>query len=153
MKLLPTLVAGFTGTRRGLTTPQEVALERVVRDLGLAEGHHGDCEGADYAFHVMLLMFHVPHVVIHPPIDTRYRADCERFQSRWTKMTVMPPRDYLVRNHRIVNVAQTLIGAPRMSERPTSLRGEGTWTTIGYAERAGIPRVLVLPNGTVRRET
>ena len=42
---------GFTGTRRGMTSDQQIRVTLLVAELGPKEAHHGDCVGADAEFH------------------------------------------------------------------------------------------------------
>ena len=63
------------------------------------------------------------------------------------------PKPYLKRNHDIVAAGvDGLIAAPKDFVQPASLRGQGTWTTIGYARKAGRRIWIVWPDGTFKTE-
>lgn len=61
---------GFTGTRKGMSSPQEDTLCNLLSLLSgfIAVAHHGDCLGADAEFHELCretgLKIHV-----HPPLQ------------------------------------------------------------------------------------
>lgn len=133
------MTIGFTGTQRGLTTPQRVALDRVLIALSPTMAHHGDCIGADAEFREML-----PDsvwVVCHPPDVGRRRAYTAADE-------FMKPREYVVRNHAIVDACRVLIACPDGPERLRS----GTWSTVRYARRKERRIALVWPSGVVTLE-
>ena len=94
------------------------------------KAHHGDCEGGDAQFHELCKMAGVA-VVIHPPEDPKLRAFCKGAER------TEPERPYLVRNHIIVDCCEMLLAAPKELEEPPARRGQGTWSTVRYARRAG----------------
>lgn len=136
---------GFTGTRKGMSAKQKNGLEDWFEEHYdnyeggpnfLAEFHHGDCEGADEQAHEVA-GFYFKKRVVHPPIDTRYRA--YTIGEEWP--LYMPkeygyrkPKDYLDRNHDIVDETDVLIAAP---ETMTEELRSGTWATIRYARKQG----------------
>lgn len=129
---------GFTGTRTGMTPEQREQVGRWLDELQPDEAHHGDCVGADREFHSLCFMREIP-IVAHPPEDSRHRA----FSPHATRL--MPPRPYLERNRDIVNVVDTMIAAPKESEEPVPARGQGTWSAIRYARKAGKPVRVAWP--------
>jgi hypothetical protein len=136
---------GFTGTRRGLTRPQDAALQEVLRSLeNVQEAHHGDCVGADERFHFLVQSIH-PSVkrVLHPPLETAARAFCVAEEHR-------PPLTYLARNRALVEALvgpeDVLVACPN---EPTEQRRSGTWSTVRYASGLGKRVLLVLPRGLV----
>lgn len=131
---------GFTGTRHGLTPPQRNAL---LSEIGVLHGwlHHGDCVGADAYAHALAVSFGLL-VQIHPPIAPELRAWCRDAD------VVLEPAPHLVRNRAIVDATKLLIATPVSEEVLRS----GTWSTVRYARRIGRPVVLVMPDGSVRRE-
>lgn len=140
---------GFTGTRYGMTKPQlhnVRALLLAIRD-GAKEDlcvHHGDCIGADAEFHDIASALHPPSFLVgHPPIDREHRA-FKRFDREVEKLT------HFARNRAIVAASTCMIAAPYdMTEQE---RG-GTWYTIRYARRMGVPLVTVLPTGELLDRT
>lgn len=132
---------GFTGTRHGCTVPQQLALEKCLRELTVTEAHHGDCVGADYQFHDLMTRLH-PYVEVtaHPAtLGLHLRA----FTSAVHREPAKPP---LKRNRDIVDATDMLIGCPAsMSEQLRS----GTWATIRYARSKGKPVTLILLDGKI----
>lgn len=136
---------GFTGTADGMTVPQKRTVGRVVHWLAPEDAHHGDCVGADAEFHDIVsdgdteacTLIHV-----HPPVNPCARA--------WkTGAVIYAVRPYLKRNRDIVAVSNVLVAAPKgFSEELRS----GTWATVRYARKKGIPIIIVLPNGECRVE-
>ena len=138
---------GFTGTRHGMSEHQKDMLELWFDthfDEGLDEFHQGDCEGADeYAFEVA--KFYFKKQVVHPPIETKHRAYTidESFPVYMPKeYGYRKPKDYLDRNHDIVDEIDILIAAPQTLEE--ELRS-GTWATIRYARKMNKPIVILVP--------
>jgi hypothetical protein len=124
---------GFTGTQHGISIRQK---EILRQELSLAtEFHHGDCIGADEEAHEIARELEL-YIVVHPPKNYAKRAWC-------TGDVTLPERDYLERNHLIVDHTDKLIGCSRFNRE--ELRS-GTWSTIRYAKRIGKPYVVILPN-------
>jgi hypothetical protein len=144
---------GFTGTRKGMSERQKKELEDWFEEHYdsyedspnyLAEFHHGDCEGADEAAHE-LAGYYFKKRVVHPPLDPKYRA--------YTISDMTPlylpkeygyrqPKEYLARNHDIVDECAILIAAPQFAFE--ELRS-GTWATVRYARQQGKPVVILEP--------
>lgn len=125
---------GFTGTRRAvLSFDQKEALAEYLSSHRVTEFHHGDCVGSDSSAHdlVKAQFFNVT-IVVHPPKDEKYRAFCDGHR-------VLPSRDYIARNHDIVDACDVLVAAPAKKENPRS----GTLATIRYAKSAGKPVILL----------
>ena len=130
------MIIGFTGTRAGLTPGQR---EQIVEYLELAHHVvHGDCIGADAAFHELALEMGIP-VTLHPPVDPSRRAFCSGASA------IMPALPYLERNRAIVARSDLLIGAPKETREPIPMRGQGTWSTIRYDRKQRCPLVIVWP--------
>lgn len=135
------VIVGFTGTRAGVTPQQKHRLRELVASTRISEARHGDCLGGDVAFHDAMTHAHV-EVVIHPPVDARYRAFCSGSRSEHA----LP---FLERNKKIVQASTVLWATPKEQDEPEPARGQGTWSTIRYARRRGIPTVIIWPDGTV----
>jgi hypothetical protein len=134
---------GFTGTSRGMTEAQRLAVAAVLRGLtGVEAGHHGDCVGADAEFHALCAELHIT-VVIHPPADPKKRAWCQGSR-------LEPEKPHPDRNHDIVNATDILVAAP--AEPAGERLRSGTWATVRYARKRGRPIVIVRPDGTRQGE-
>lgn len=128
---------GFTGTRYGMTTAQRTTLLTLLAGGRWAVLHHGDCVGADAEAHHAARLSGLA-VVIHPPINSRFRANMKGNKT-------LPPLPYLDRNRAIVASAERIIAAPVS----TQIRASGTWTTIRYAWRQGVPLSVIAPSGRI----
>lgn len=132
---------GFTGTRKGMSAPQWVALRAVLAAGAWGEFHHGDCVGADQDAHALARLLRGLRIVVHPPNRERGRAHCKGDED-------CPPLPHLKRNAAIVRAADRLFAAPAGPER---MRGSGTWQCIREAGRQGKPVLIVYPDGTEER--
>jgi hypothetical protein len=128
---------GFTGTRLGPTDAQRskvMFFYSFLRDV--REVHIGDCTGSDKWFHSFVSSFPMrPKRIGHPPVRTEYRAFCEYDQTE-------PEKNYLDRDRDIVDCSDLLIAAPK-SHKPDTR--SGTWYTINYALKVGVPVLVVTP--------
>ena len=128
---------GFTGTQQGMTDIQKLRLRTILQASQGTEFHHGDCMGADAEAHdIALELGLIP--VIHPPKNPSKRA----FKPA---TTILPPKEYLDRNHNIVDGTQLLVACPKETEE--QLRS-GTWATIRYAKKTNKNRYIIFPDGT-----
>ena len=129
---------GFTGTKEGMRLEQMETLEGLLRTLqwkyGFLELHHGDCKGADWQVHNLAMKLGFK-IVIHPPKNSKQRAFCKGYEIRAEK-------DYLVRNHDIVNECEHLIVVPKL--RKEELRS-GTWATYRYAKKLNKDCTIIWP--------
>lgn len=138
---------GFTGTQRGMTFEQKVAVYRLLRlpEYEFGKCRHGDCIGADADFHELCLQ--VPRqVIIHPPTDPKKRAYClARHPTYRAFVSQTDAAEYMQRNLDIVKQSRILIATP--GEVQEQLRS-GTWATVRYARRC-IPVTIVYPDGSI----
>jgi hypothetical protein len=111
-------------------------------EINATDAHHGDCIGADADFHALCLDLGL-RVHIHPPVNDKKRAFCQGAAS------MAEPKDYLQRNHNIVDASCLLIAAPSGT---SELRRSGEWATIRYARKLGRTIWFVFPDGSVRVE-
>ena len=125
---------GFTGTQQGMTDIQKKLVSIQIEEC--TEFHHGDCIGAD-AEAANLASLLNKHIVSHPPIKDYRRA-------RTMANEIRQAKDYLIRNHDIVNETHKLLAAPK--EKKEVLRS-GTWATIRYAKKIGRTIIIVYPDG------
>ena len=124
---------GFTGTQSGMSQKQLQQLRDLLSKYDNSdEFHHGDCIGADSEAHDVARGFSVCSCV-YPPSNCKKRA-YKKGQYTYT------PKDYISRNHNIVNAVQLLIAAPRRNEE--ELRS-GTWATIRYARKVNVPVIIM----------
>ena len=129
---------GFTGTQVGMTPEQKIVLSKILVFLE-GELHHGSCVGADADAHQIAKALDTICVVIHPPKN----------KSKMAKLTgdkMRPPKDYLERNHNIVDETERLIACPK--DETEELRS-GTWATVRYAIKTKKPVTIIYPNGLV----
>lgn len=160
MRINLMLKIGFTGTQRGMTGQQTLAirqcLEEIVKHHPRVELHHGDCIGSDAQMHEIFRGFLVLsqdkegndiadpdwRIVIHPPdIDTK-RAFCKVGLS----ISSHEPRPYLVRNHDIVDQSEILYATPQSYEERIR---SGTWATIRYARKQRRVVRIIYPDGAI----
>ena len=141
------MIIGFTGTQKGMTPEQydyvELLLERKMDEIECV--HHGDCIGADSDFdycssRVML------KIVIHPPINPSKRAFC--WKRRYEKHDWVEPKEYLERNHDIVDACDMLMATPGEFEE---ILRSGTWATIRYARKKGKKIFIIFPDGSIKK--
>lgn len=131
---------GVTGSRYGASEEQvnevfaylkSVVLFRRLHDEQCAL-HHGDCKGFDIEA-AEIGRYLGMWIVGHPPLNDRFRAHFASDEER-------EPKGYHERDRDLVDESAELVAAPR----DDSGRG-GTWYTVGYADRRGVP-VLVTPS-------
>jgi len=132
---------GYTGTRRGMTIEQIAALCKIMLSYHKMSGafrwHHGMCVGGDTESHKLAKIFDF-NVRGHPPNDSRYVTVFTDLDS------MADPKNYLVRNHDIVDESSILIATPK--EHKEILRS-GTWATVRYAKSHGLKVVIIDPLG------
>lgn len=137
------LYVAFTGTQRGMTLGQHLALasllHRIKNNWEKPVLRLGDCIGSDQQCFELARELGGFTLIGHPPVNPVKRAFC-RYDLE------MEPEEYLVRNRRMVNLSGSLIAAP--GEMTEVLRS-GTWSTVRHARRVGVPVSLVLPDGTM----
>ena len=128
---------GFTGTRHSDLVSQE-RLDRLKELMWEcskdAEFHHGDCIGMDAIAHSFARSIGY-FIVVHPPINPRYRAFCHGD-------IILPPLPYIARNHRIVQDMNMPLFAVPINPDHIEVRS-GTWKTIRYAYKFGKEVVLI----------
>ena len=139
------MIVGFTGTRHGMTEQQKRCLGMIFeawKDFAGIELHHGDCIGADAEADEAARFFPRSVIITHPPINEgkkKWRAYCVSDQRQ-------EPKDYIERDHDIVNRSDFVVAAPRgFTEEIRS----GTWATVRYAKTRKIPFVVLWPDGAI----
>ncbi|GAA1401801.1 hypothetical protein GCM10009613_60720 [Pseudonocardia kongjuensis] len=132
---------GFTGTRRGMTSPQASAVATALTRLQTAGArffHHGDCIGADDRAATIAHELGL-EVVMHPPTNSAARAWAYFDHSR-------PPHRYLVRNRHIVAECAWILACPATFRH--ELRS-GTWSTIRAALDLDRRLTIIAPDGVL----
>lgn len=89
---------GFTGTQRGMTPRQAAEVERLMWQPDEDTFHHGLCVGADEDAHGIAVEL-TYRIIGHPPINDRKLMHTNIFSCD----ELREPKDYLVRNHDIVD--------------------------------------------------
>lgn len=133
------MIVGFTGTQNGMTALQKVKVKYLLIDLKATVLHHGDCVGADTDAHSIAKELNIK-IHLHPPINPSKRSFCKADNSEQEK-------EYLERNHDIVDCSDVLIAIPKGFQE--ELRS-GTWATIRYAKKTGKEVYIILPNGELK---
>lgn len=141
MSLDEYVIVGFTGTRRGMTVEQQTSVYDLLVMYSPREAHHGDCVGADAQFHEIARARDID-VVLHPPLDPKFRAWCRGAARVETELP------YQRRNRKIMLASSLIVGAPNEAIEPAPARGQGTWTVIRRSRKAGKRVIVVWPDGT-----
>lgn len=130
---------GFSGTQKGMTSSQIWSVDKLLDDDLITQvAHHGDCVGADADFHNLSVMQGLK-IVGHLPIKDAQRAFCVFNETR-------VPKDYIDRNHDIVDESDWMIFTPFGFEE---ILRSGTWATIRYTRIQQKPGFIVWPDGSV----
>lgn len=132
------MIVGFTGSQEDLSLIQFDLLVEVLAEFEeITEAHHGDCVGGDLAFHLVVEELR-PDVElhVHPPTTPNKRAFCMGDVKHEMK-------EYIDRNHDIVDACDILIACPKMKEVLRS----GTWATVRYARKTGKPIAILWRDG------
>lgn len=135
------MIGGFTGTHRGMSTQQKMAVEKILEACPIHEFHHGDCVGADAEAHTIAKDLNI-FTIGHPPSDPKSRAWCS-FDK------ILEPKQYLKRNMDIVKACDLIIAAPSFN---VETMRSGTWATIRYARKHKRDIFIVFPDGSVKEE-
>ncbi len=138
------IVIGVTGTRKGQSSVQLINASGVLRQYrkqGAVWMHHGDCAGSDDEMAQSWKSFG-GKLHSHPPKNQSHRA--------YVKSDAQEAeRNYLDRNRDIVDASTVVIATP--AEMVEQQRG-GTWSTVRYARMKGKRLLIVLPDGSLRKE-
>jgi hypothetical protein len=135
-----TIKVGFTGSRYGMQEIQEEKLIELLKEKGLDEFHHGDCIGSDKIAHEAIRKhFSNAKIFVHPPKQKRNRAFCIGDYKA-------PEKEYIVRNHEIVDASDVVIATPK---HKTELQRSGTWKTIRYAKKVNKDLYIIYPSGKI----
>jgi hypothetical protein len=102
--------------------------------------HHGCCVGGDEQFHGIAKALGIP-LIGHPPKNRSHMAHLSGYSE------LLPAKDYIPRNHDIVDAVALLIAAPHTEHE---VLRSGTWATFRYARKIECPIYLILPSGKIQ---
>lgn len=126
---------GMTGNRSGLSNEIKKMAKDFLEKNSVSEVHHGDCLGSDTDFHNLCESINIK-IIIHPPINKKMRAFCK-------SDFILPEKDYIKRNHDIVDDTEMLIAFPSTNKE---ILRSGTWSTIRYAKKKKRKILIIYPN-------
>ena len=132
----------MTGNRSGISDEALKILKKFLSTNDIIEVHHGDCIGADTAFHKESLSNGIK-IVIHPPNKNNFRSFCIG-----DNVTILLPKPYLTRNHHIVDATDMLIAFPPTKEE---IVRSGTWATIRYAKKKHKKIFMIFADGEISK--
>lgn len=133
---------GFTGSRQGMTDIQKQSFSCVIFPYAKYNELvfiHGDCIGCDKDAHDIVRGYKDSYIIIHPPINKKYRAYCDGD-------IILESKDYIPRNHDIVYDSDIIIACPNTLLE--SLRS-GTWATVRHARKLKKKIIIIYPDGRV----
>jgi hypothetical protein len=153
---------GFTGTRRGMTEAQVMAMHTEVlgRRVRPSVWLHGGCVGADEDSVVAVRLWQAP-LEEPPPAPVRVVAlpgrsasgpathDLQSEAAIRSSDEVRAVDTHFARNRRIVEECEVLVACPATMAEAAS---GGTWYTVNQARRAGRRVIIVWPDGSVTEE-
>ena len=134
---------GISGTRCGLSDEARLQFHTFLQNnynKCFAEVRHGDCKGVDEDIHKICEKKYL-NIIIHPPKANSYRAFCNG-------NTVLEQKDFITRNHDIVDNSSILVAFPETKEE--QLRS-GTWSTIRYARNKILPIMIIFRDGSIEK--
>jgi hypothetical protein len=139
---------GVSGTRTGMSAQQRSAVLfefNHLHAIGFRYQHNGDCVGSDKQFFDLWKEYYTSTISYgHPPVNSKYRAFCDFDIAN-------PPKPYGVRDKDICVASECLVATPNsMTE---AMIGSGTWKTVRYMRTLQRPICIILPNGTIQRES
>ena len=130
---------GFTGTRNGMTPAQKATVRTLLYTERPDFCVHGDCIGADEDFDTICSLSNIPRG-IRPCTFENMRAYCDEKGAEVLSEPINP----MQRNRDIIAQVDVLIGCP---PNYIMLPRGGTWATIRYGLKKGIPVYVVKPDG------
>ncbi len=135
---------GFTGTSKGMTPQQAVAVANFLGKYASFIGHHGLCIGADVQFDGLArAALGFDHMVIYPASNVGSKRGCIPASPGDIMRSEMLP---LIRNAQIAQECDVLIATPKEDHMITR---SGTWSTVRYALAEHVPVFVVIPQGHV----
>jgi hypothetical protein len=139
------MIVSFTGTSRGMTAEQKVALGRLLAELRPSEVHHGDCIGADIEFaEIASGLSSQPKIVSHP--------GAKNLTGSPHNDQVLAAKTDFARNRDLIDLLgadDVLLVAP-FDPQPATLGGVAYTTT--YCQKRAKRFVVVWPDGHLGEE-
>lgn len=134
------MIAGFVGSKTGMTSQQRFALEGLLKKMAydIEEFHHGDSLGSDEQAHYIASSLGFK-IVIHPPNNPIKRAFCKskiilkEFEPRERIKHLVDSVDIL-----IATLSKISLMYPNTSD---------TVFAINYAKKKSKQVYLIYPNG------
>lgn len=143
------MIVGFTGTREGGTVEQMLAARAFLRGIRPAVFVHGGSGNSDHFAHmeVRAAMQIAGHgeIWVFPAIEGRLIASAEKVPFHGF---IAEPYPALERNAIIAGLSDGLLAVPATDEEGRS----GTWATVRYARKRGVPIYIVKRNGEIVRD-
>ncbi len=141
------MIVSFTGTSRGMTAEQKVALAQLLAELQPSELHHGDCVGADTeCADIAAALVPRPKIIAHPGQNANVDDQSLLARSAHNDL-VLAPKTHFARNRELVDRlvgADLLIAAP-FDSQPVALGGVAY--TINHCRKRMKRFVVVWPDG------
>lgn len=154
---------GVSGSRRVgqagdvRTQAFEFAIENL-HEHGGHRLHHGAAVGIDSLAHwrAYRLKDSGMTVTLHPPIKKRWAAVINhsgKFGNEglllWPGCEVLPDRAYGARDYDIVKASRVLVAVPEFPYDDYRSRHSGTWLTVSFAWREGVPVFCIAEDGSI----
>lgn len=141
------ICVGFAGTSRGMTKPQRRRVKKILElasaSLGANHFIHGGDQGAEEE--AARIASGLGYVLVERPSDEPNGSHVH--STEVTSHIVHPARPPLERYASILGDADILLAAPHtMTPAPRSR----TWAEVLAARRAGVPEIVVFPDGTFK---
>jgi len=133
------LVAGFTGTQKGMTPVQKEKVKGLLQQFNVGVLNHGMCVGADEQADEIAKELGIYNRAYPSDLEGK-QAVCEGTE------VVQEPKPPLDRNQDIVDKSYMLIATPEGTKETTR---SGTWATVRRGRKKGMNIYYVLPDGTV----
>lgn len=138
------VIVGFTGTRKGMTDEQWDAVIEILMGLDYNEAHQGDCIGADADFFTIL--YGLREETKRPCTIHAWPSTVKGTNIHSKSDVIHDPLPPLVCDKLMVERSDLLIACPKGFDEEVR---SGTWTTVRYARKHGIRRIIVLPDGSL----
>ena len=133
---------GITGSRYGCSPVQMLTGLEYILSFNVEELHHGDCYGVDTQMARLFGRNSGTRIHCHPPDNDDHRS----FVGEKQGDVMYREKGYLERDRDIVDACDILVGFPNTKEPRNR---SGTWYTLRYAVREGVPARIVFPDGTI----
>lgn len=133
------MIAGFTGTRYGLTEAQQEVLHDYLQVTLPAELHHGDGGQGDAMAVTIAQGLHIP-TYSHPGLMAKWRAHTTN------NAVTYIPKPELERDRDIAIACDVLFACPQGFTE--MMKGSGTWATVRYAKAERKRVIYIYPDGT-----